>query len=94
MTENGSSQFQAFSQIVGNVVCVAFKSSFNGMIYGKDLSLRVGEEPEWKGFSFSLMPPKKAMAERSLKLEHLNLSQAKWKETLCAKPVLTCLLNE
>ena len=26
---------------------------------------------------------KNVMAERSLKLEYLNLSQAKWKETLC-----------
>lgn len=37
---------------------------------------------------------KNVMAERSLKLEYLNLSQDKWKETLCTNTGYTYLLSE
>lgn len=65
------------------MVCVAFNSNSHGVVCGKDFPLGIEDDAEWEGFSFSLIPPKKkAMAERSLKLEYLNLSQAKWEETL------------
>lgn len=68
------------------MVCVAFNSNFHGVVYGKDFSLGIEGDADGKDFhsvSFHQKKKKrKAMAERSLKLEYLNLSQAKWEETL------------
>lgn len=73
MSENGSSQFQAS---VGSLViwCVLPLNPVS-VVWSVErlLSLGIGEEPEWKGFSFNPIPSKGAVAESPLKLKHLNL---------------------
>lgn len=53
------------------------------MIYGKEFSLwREEKGLNGKDFLFNTIPPKGAMTERPLKIDHLIRSKAKWKETL------------
>lgn len=53
VAENGSSQLQAFIWIFGNMVYVAFKNNFSGLVFVKGFSLW-GQKKSLNGKDFHL----------------------------------------
>lgn len=71
----------------------AFNSNFHGVVYGKDFLWGLGDDAEWKGFSFSLIPSKTWWLKGPLSLSTWIYLGSIWRNP-CTNTGYTYLLNE